>query len=181
MNAGVPTNTPVRVSRSPASRSSSSGSASQPEIEQLHAVRREEHVAGLQIAVDDVAPVERVQRHEHRDGRVERLGQGQRSPLEPHRQRLALQELHREKQLALFLADLEDLADAGVVDGGRGARLAPQPLPGGLVGKRFVDRLDGDAPLQPLVQGQVDDAHAALSELFEDAIGPDALAHGRAF
>ena len=45
------------------------------------------------------------------------------------RQRLSLEQLHREKRLAVVLADLEELADVRVAHGRGGPRLAHQTIP----------------------------------------------------
>ena len=50
----------------------------QAEVEQLHAVRREEHVRRLEVAMDDAAGVQRRQRREHAEADRHRLGHAQR-------------------------------------------------------------------------------------------------------
>ena len=58
----------------------------------------------------------------------QRLGDAQRPALQPLGQRLALEQLHGDEQLAVVLADLVELADVRVVDARRGPRLAPEAL-----------------------------------------------------
>ena len=66
-------------------------------------------------------------------------------------ERLALEELHRDEQLPAVLADLVDLADVRVVDGGRGPGLAAEALAGRVV--RLGDRLHRDPAAEALVLG----------------------------
>ncbi len=49
------------------------GRAREAEVEELHAVRREEHVRRLEIAVDDAARVERRERGQHAEPDRDRL------------------------------------------------------------------------------------------------------------
>ena len=117
--------------------------------------------------------VERRERREHLARERHRLGDGQRSALQAIGERLALQQLHGDEQLAAVLADLVDLAHVRVVDARRGARLAPEALAGRLVG--LGDRLDRDLAPEALVLGREDDAHAALPEPVEDAVAAEPL------
>ena len=107
-----------------------------------------------------------------RDG----LGRRQRPLVQAVRQRLAVEQLHREKRLAFVLADLEELADVRVADGRGRACLAKQPVPHLRI-RRRKDGLDGDRALQALVQRFVDDAHAASADQADDAIVPDSVRH----
>jgi hypothetical protein len=95
--------------------------------------------------------------------------------LEPHAERLALHELHGEEHLLLDAADLVDLDDVGVRELGHGPGLA---LHAGLVARAVVaagaQQLEGDAAVELLVVGGVDDAHAALAEGAQDGEAADA-------
>src|SRR4029453_1155217 len=93
-------------------------------------------------------------------------------------ERFALEQLHREEQLALLLDHLVELADIGVVHGRRRARLAPQALAGRRIVRAGADALDRDLTLQALVVGREDDAHAALTQLAGEAVVRDALQDG---
>jgi hypothetical protein len=83
----------------------------QPEVEQLDAVRRQEDVRRLQVAVHDAARVQGRKRLEDLERDGQRLRHAQRSPLQPLRKRLAFEELHRYEQLPAVLADLVQVAD----------------------------------------------------------------------
>ena len=52
------------------------------------------------------------------------------APLNQLLQRLALQTLHDDERLAVVLPDVVNRADVGMIEGGGGARLAVETLPG---------------------------------------------------
>ena len=97
------------------------------EVEQLHAVRGQEDVRRLEVAMDDAA---RVQRGEARRGCRGRSAtaseRAQRAASQPLGERFALEQLHRDEQPAVVLADLVDLADVRMVDARRGPGLPPE-------------------------------------------------------
>ena len=77
------------------------------------------------------------------------------------RQRLALEQLHRDEVLALVLVDLVDGADPGVVEGGSGAGLALEALERGRVLRHLRGQeLERDVAAELRVLGLVHDAHA---------------------
>ena len=100
----------------------------QAEVEQLHAVRREEDVGRLEVAVDHAASVQRRERGQNSETDWHRCGEAQRAPPHPVGQRLAFEELHRDEQLASVLADFVDLADVRMIDARRGPGFAPEAL-----------------------------------------------------
>ena len=120
------------------------GLLGQTEINDLGcAVRREEHVGRLQVAVDDAAVVGRVDGGRQSFHNPSRLGRGQRRPLEFVGQAAALDEFQRKIRLALTLADLIDLHDVGVLQAGHRFGFAAETLD--LTGARIVrshDHLD---------------------------------------
>ena len=82
----------------------------------------------------------------------------------------ALDELHDVIRHAVLLADAEDRDDVGVVQLGGGLRLALEP-PLGLGVEQHVlgQHLERDVTAQRHLLGLVDDAHAPLADLAEDA------------
>ena len=77
-------------------------------------------------------------------------------------ERLAVDVLHRDVDLAVDLADLVDPAHAIVIDPRLGARLADQPAnPFWIIA---VHELDRDLTAQPRIDREEDFAHAALAE-----------------
>ena len=81
------------------------------EIEQLHAVLGQEHVRRLQIAVHDAAPVQRFERGENPESQRDGFAGRERPAGQATGERLALEQLHRQKRIPVVLADLEQLTD----------------------------------------------------------------------
>jgi hypothetical protein len=144
------------------------------EVEQLDAVRRQEHVRRLEVAVDQAAVVQRRQRGEHAERDRQRVRDAERAALQAIGQRLALEQLHGDEQRARILADLVDLADVRMVDARRRPRLAPEALARGLVARRRRHRLQRNRALEPFVARRIDDAHPAFAELVRDDVMGDA-------
>ena len=118
---------------------------------------------------------------------VEDLPEGQGAGAKPTPQRLAFDALHHDVVRARpvgGLADVVDVDDVGVVQGGGGARLPLEPLQQLRIGAGAED-LDGDGPAEPRVARAVDLAHAAGSQAVDDFVGADArsgsegVLHGR--
>ena len=118
------------------------------EVEQLHAVRRQEHVRRLEIAMDDAARVQRRERGQHAEADRHRLARrsaaraaAARPATSPSSSSMAMNSSPR------VLADLVDLADVRMIDAGRGAGLAPEALARGLVVGQRRHRLQRDRAL----------------------------------
>ena len=141
-----------------------------PEVEQLHAVLRQEDVRRLQIAMDDPLLVQRPERAEHRERDLPGLPRRQRAACQTCAQRLAVEQLHREEQVVAVRVDFVELADVRVTDARGGTRLAPQPLPFLSIAAVRAQALDGDGAVETLVVRGIDHAHAAFAKLTDDAI-----------
>jgi hypothetical protein len=141
------------------------------EVEELHPVGRQEDVRGLEVAVDDPGRVQGLEGAEDAAGERGRLRRRKGPAAQPVGQGLSLQQLHGDEELAVVLADLVDLADVRVIDGGGGAGLAPEALARRLVGLR--DGLDRDLAAQAEVLGREHDPHPALPEPAEDAVAAE--------
>ena len=86
-------------------------------------------------------------------------------------QALALDVLHGVVVHAVVLADAEDRHDVGVVEHGRGAGLALEPLELARVAQAVLRQdLERHVPAQALLHRLVDDAHAAAGDLPQDAV-----------
>ena len=109
------------------------------------------------------------ERRERGERQPSRLPERQRPALEAAAQRLALEQLHDQERTLLVLADVEELADVRMDDGGSHPRLAAQPLGRGRV-NRPGQALDGHPAPQHLVDRCVDHAHAADAELRVDPV-----------
>ncbi len=155
------------------------GDLGEAEIENLDAaVRGDEDVLGLQVAVDDALCRGR------RRGRA-RSESRSRAPfggaIEPTRSRSRRVSPSRSsvttKVSAVVMADVVDGEDVRMVEGAGGAGFlleAGEPFVG--VGERSGKDLDGDVATEPLVAGAIDLAHAAGAELAEDFVWADASA-----
>ncbi len=89
-------------------------------------------------------------------------------PMEDLSEVLALDELHDVVELALVLAHGEHGYDIGVMQHGRGARLAAEPLDGSGRGAVCRQDLQRRAAAQGQLDRLVDDPHAALADLAND-------------
>ena len=84
------------------------------------------------------------------------------------RERLARDVLHAQVRLPVDRADLVDGDDVRVLEPGGGLGLGAEPGAVG-VGRqvRLADHLQRDDPVEALLPGLVDDAHAAAAEFLE--------------
>jgi hypothetical protein len=149
--------------------------AGQPEVHDLDMpVRRDHHVAGLDVAVDETGPVDRRQGlGDLRAPAEQRVDVGG-SLGEDLAQRPALDVLHHQQQTAVVLDDVEHRGDVGVRHLAGHAGLADEAFPRDLV-RRQVRRqgLDRHQPVQMRVPGAVDLAHAAPPDLVEHLVLAD--------
>src|SRR5689334_7586037 len=83
-------------------------------------------------------------------------------------QKLAVDVLHRDIGLALDLADLEDLADPGMLDARQGTRLLQEALLESLVLAR--DKLQRDDAQNPPIARLVDRPHPAMAQDAEELV-----------
>jgi hypothetical protein len=135
-------------------------------------------ICGLDVAVDD-ASVRRLAepgggfRADQRDH-----GAWQRAALLKQFLRIAaFEQLHRVvgARRVAGLSGLEDRDEVGMGQAGQGARLAQKPLgDGGVVDLACAQDLDGGAPVQGIVGGQIDLAHRPNAELLLDPVAPHA-------
>ena len=135
---------------------------------------RQDHVVGLEVAVDDAPAMSLGEARGDVASDVEGLGDAELAGLHPLVQGLARHQLHDDVVVTVLLQELVDLDDGGVLEAGDGACLAAQPrtLDGVLVVGR--DPFDGDRPVELLVVTAIDLAHAAGSEAAVDPVGADA-------
>ncbi len=147
----------------------------QPEVGDLgRPVAREQDVGRLDVAVDDPAAVGHVHGPGQRLDDPGRVLDGLRLGGDPLRQAAPIEELQREIGQAVVLADLEDLDDVRVVDGGDGAGLGLEA--GQVAGSRAgagEDHLERDQAVEPGLPRLVDDPHAALAQHPQDLVAGD--------
>src|SRR5262249_14654884 len=92
----------------------------------------------------------------------------------------AVEELHRDEEAALVLAEVVDDHDVLMVEPGAGLSLPVEPglqLVGHL--RLARDHLERAQPVQDRVVGLVDDPHPAAADALEDAVSADLLDHRR--
>jgi hypothetical protein len=93
----------------------------EPEIEHLHqAVRRDDNVRGFQIVVDNAPAVGVAERAGDLHAVAQNGLDGEAGLPNQCAQGPALHQLHRNVQLVVYVEDLVDRADVGMVEGGTG-------------------------------------------------------------
>ncbi len=102
---------------------------------------------------------------------------GKRTVRQARAERLTFNQLHRDEDLLIGLANLVDLADVGVIQLGCEPRFANEARAGRVVGHRPEGQdLEGDIPLQPRVPRPVDVARSAGTDGGLNLIRPEARA-----
>ena len=140
----------------------------QAEIGQMHLVVGEvdEDIRRFEVAVEDALLVGVVNGLGDRPGVAGGLAGGQRFAGQHLGEVLALDKVHREKRLAVHLADLVDGDDAGVMEMRRGLGLALEAFDDFGAGPLAEqEHLEGDDPVELRLPGAKDDAHAAVGNL----------------
>ena len=135
----------------------------------------EQDVGGLQVAVDDAPPMGVVNRPGHLLDQPGSLARRQWAVLDLGREAVALDEAHREVVLPRVFAHFVDRHDAGMIELGRGLGFGAEPL--NLPRRRQPagqDHLQGDEAVERLLPRLEDDAHAALGNLPDQLIIPEA-------
>ena len=140
--------------------------------EHERAVRPDQQVAGLHVAVHDALLVRRVQRVGGLRQQRHRAGRGQPADAaERGGERVALDVLHHQERDVLVAAEVVDVDHAGVVDGGHGPGLAAEPLgEAGFVQQRREQALDRDGTAQHLVGAAPHVAHATAGDPLVEAV-----------
>ena len=99
---------------------------------------------------------------------------------------LAAHELHREDETAILLSEIVEVNDVGMIELRQGARFFDETRFHLGMGRKFGrQNLERHFLLGQLVFAEIDDAHAALAELAQDAVSPgdrapdERIGHGR--
>ena len=154
--------------------------ASDAEVEHLgRAALLDQHVAGLQVAVDDALAVCVLDGLADSDQEAQASVDVELLLLGPGRDRRAGDELHGEEgQLApgrLGGPGLVDARDAGMRQPPEHLGLELETAQVSTRGEPGLDQLQRDVASRVLLLGLVDDAHAAAADLAQDAVGADAF------
>ena len=89
----------------------------------------------------------------------------------------AFEQLHHKKCFPFKFLNVVNRADVGMIQGGGGAGFAAEALEGlRILAQLLREEFEGDAAAQLEVFGGVDDAHAAATELFKNAVVSEGLA-----
>src|SRR5690606_10646563 len=152
------------------------GAAGEAEVDDAGArgpvfVDADEHVVGLEVAVDDAGGVGRGEAATGLEVDLDDLTP--RAAALPLRERDAVDALHGEEDGALVGADLVDGDDVRVSDAGQRPRLAEQPGRAAAVVAVDAQELDRDVAIELAVVPEVDDAHAAGAEAAHDGVAPE--------
>ena len=143
------------------------------------AARRDHHVGGLDVAVDDAAFVRGVQGVGDLAPELRNVVERDRRPLDPIRQRASFDVLHRNVADAAGFADVVDGGDVGMGEPGGRARLAHEAAPAIVVQReRGRENLQRDPPVEPCVRGEEHLAHAAGPDGRHDFVHPEPGAAG---
>ena len=90
----------------------------------------------------------------------------------------AFQVLHHHEATSIFLVNVVNGADVGMVQHGGGARLTAKALQSQRIASDIIGKkLEGHKPAQAAVFGLVDQAHSSTAELADDAVMRDGLAN----
>ena len=154
------------------------GAAREPEVgEHGAAVVVDEHVVGLEVAVDDAGVVRVLEPESHLSQVAPRGRAVERTLVEDVPQGSALDERHGDEDDVGGHDEVVDGEDVGVVEPGEGLRLELEALEErAVVLQRRGQRLERDLAAERLLDGAVDDGHAAGAEALFDVVVGDSLA-----
>ncbi|MEY4510239.1 MAG: hypothetical protein RLZZ450_2361 [Pseudomonadota bacterium] len=141
----------------------------EPEVEHHDArLGRDQHVAGLEVAVQLASPMDRVDgRHELRKGRAQARLMKSALRAYPLIKRHSFDHLHREEPAGLFHEQLVQAHDVRVAERTQRAELVLESIH--VCGVALAQQLERDAPLSLLVESLEHHPRAALSELSKQA------------
>ena len=151
----------------------------QAEIEKLDgALLRHLDVGWFEIAMDDPALVRDLQRLCDLLRNRQRLVQGNRTALEPIRQRRTLDQLQHERAHASEIFEAVDRGNRRVIERCEHLRFPAEPTEKvRIVGQGVGQHLQRDVPLQPGIAGAVDLTHSARADERVDPVVADMRAN----
>ena len=147
------------------------GQPGEAEVEDLHhPVAGDDQVRRLDVPVDDAVAVGLGEAAGDLHGDVQRLLDAQRPTLDLAAQGLAVVEGHGDIEAAVRrISQLQDGAEVGMVEAGRGARLLLEPLARLRIARQLRSQeFEGDGAREPGVPRLVDHPHPAAAEHLQD-------------
>jgi hypothetical protein len=159
----------------PARRAPRREPAREPEVEHEHAlVGGHDHVVGLEVAMHDAGSVRGMEPAPRRDEAREDVGGRARRSAEPLPEVGPVDELHRDIEVALGLAEVVDGRDVGVPESRHRLCLAAKSLMAMHVAVRIAtEQLDRDLAIELGVPRGMHDTHAALADALEQHVAPE--------
>ena len=136
----------------------------------------DENVGGFNVAMDNPFGMRRVQRVGNLD--AERQDRFQLHGTRPDHvlERDPIQEFHDEKGASIFLADVVNRADVGMIERGGGLGFASESFERlAVLGEFLGQKLQGDKTAEARVFGFIDHAHATAAELLDDPVMGDVV------
>jgi len=143
--------------------------ASKTKVGHLDHVAGEQHVGGLEVAVDEPDRMGSRESTPGGDVAAQHLRTGLRPGLFPLLQRRAVHELHDQKYVGPRPLDVEDLDDVGVRQLGHRSGLGDQAR-AGVHGLHPADLLDRDVPRQLAIERPEYAAHPTAPELLANVV-----------
>ena len=139
------------------------------EVHNLHmSIGRDHDVRGLQVAVHDLLFMRGLHRFADLDADLNELRHRQRPSTELLLRGHALDVFHGDERFAVHFTDLVDLANVGMVQGGRRLRLAQESLARhGVTLELFREELEGYLAVQDAVLGKEYLSHPPTAEGLE--------------
>jgi len=139
------------------------------------AIRVDANVRRLDVAVDDAALVREGEPLQHSDRDVEFGDEAERHLMrEQFGDILPFDELHRDVEVSVHLAEVVDRDDVRVLERSRRLGLAQEPLAQIIVlRERLPHDLDRDAPLEHRIERAIHDAHRAFTDSLFDVVFAD--------
>ena len=135
-----------------------------------------EDIGWLDVAMHDPAAVSRIKSIGDLNGQLEQLLGFERVTRDQMLKGHSLQVLHRDESLRVLLTNVVDRADVRVVQGRSRLRFPLEAGQGlGIAGDFIREKFECDETMQAGVFRLIDHAHAAATQLFEDAVVRDRL------
>ncbi len=169
-----------RVERSVVARRSVVGDAGQPEVGHADpAIRADEHIVGLEVAVDQAGAMGDREAARRRGEHGQDLPPAAPLAAQPARQGHAVDVLHGDEDLLADRADLVDGGDVRARQARHRLRLAQHGSAGGLAGQSDVgaQELQRHAPVKLVIPREVDHAHRARAEVAADRVMTEPRPH----